>query len=77
MSKAIKADAVEILPAEAEPEIVEAADEIIETMCIDDMDDNGHSNDGIDIDMSDIIVIDEYDSTKKERKSKKKVGDHN
>lgn len=44
-----------------------------ELACTVENEEEGHSNDGIDIDMADIIVIDEYDSTKKERKSRRKV----
>lgn len=33
------------------------------------LDDNANSNDGLDIDMADIVVIDEYDSTKVDTKS--------
>lgn len=83
LQKAIKADAPSGTSAteEAEVDSVELekdAEEVAvqddpETTVIDDVEDNGHSNDGIEIDMADIIVIDEYDSTKKERKSRKKV----
>lgn len=83
LQKAIKADAPIGTSAtdEAEADSVELekeAEEVAvqddpETTVIDDHEDNGHSNDGIDIDMADIIVIDEYDSTKRERKSRKKV----
>lgn len=86
LSKAIKADTVEIetVAEEAVSEAVDANDgdketvsqETVESMIIDDVDDSGHSNDGIDINMDDIIVIDEYDSTKKERKSKRRVRAH-
>lgn len=66
------AESVDAEPAEKSVEET-VNQEDAEITNIQDHEDNNHSNDGIDIDMADIIVIDEYDSTKKERKSKKKV----
>lgn len=40
-----------------------------ESVAIDALDESIHSNDGMDIDMADIVVIDEYDSTKVDSKS--------
>lgn len=83
LQKAIKSDASSGANATEETdtdgvEMEKEVEEVVvpnepETTVIDDHEDNVHSNDGIDIDMADIIVIDEYDSTKKERKSRKKV----
>lgn len=50
-------------PAVAEPESA------VTEGVADALDENPNSNDGMDIDMADIVVIDEYDSTKAEAKS--------
>lgn len=49
--------------AAAEPELA------VNESASDALDDNVNSNDGMDIDMADIVVIDEYDSTKADAKS--------
>lgn len=76
--KAIKADPDPNLTDDLEPEKEkeEPASENTVDMIYEEHDD-ANSHDGIDIDMADIIVLDEYDSTKKERRhrepSKKRV----
>lgn len=71
LMKAIKADPDPSLAEDMEPEKgkEEPASKNAVDMIYEEYDD-ANSHDGIDIDMTDIIVLDEYDSTKKERRHK-------
>lgn len=60
-SKANEAETAENASAGPESTVIESASDAL--------DENANSNDGMDIDMTDIVVIDEYDSTKVESKS--------
>lgn len=67
LSKALKSEANEATADPEEPATVDQNASNGDTIEI--ADEQGNSNDGMDIDMADIVVIDEYDSTKVDHKS--------